>query len=433
MKRSACVRALLAALMTVTGLVVAAPAGAASPVVERSSTTADPFYVPPKPLPRGRPGDLIRSATATQALPLPLIGPAAAGTRLMYLTTASNGKLAAVTGLLLEPRARWQGGGKRPIVGFAVGTHGQGDTCAPSVLLDKFVDTDLSHPMLAYEAPAMAALLARGIAVVVTDYLGLGTPAVHTYLNRADEGHALLDAVRAAQRLPGTALPKNGPVGLWGYSQGGQAASSAAEIARKYAPELDIRGTYAGAGPADMKALMRRLDGTSLTGVLFYVLNGFEAAYPRTRPAIRRMMNERGRVAMAASLDQCVPMTLFTYMFQKSSAYTTSGRPLLDVLRSEKVTRRAVKRQKIGRRTPNAPILLTGGDNDDIVPFAVTKRLAGKWCDRGVSVRLRVEPLPPLAPGTAGGHLLNQQTSIYLEALRWMQDRFQGKPNRSTC
>ena len=61
-------------------------------------------------------------------------------------------------------------------------------------------------------------LLDDGYRVVVTDYMGLGTDGLHTYLNRVDQGHALIDAARA------TAKPHE-KVAFWGYSQGGGAAA----------------------------------------------------------------------------------------------------------------------------------------------------------------------------------------------------------------
>ena len=44
-------------------------------------------------------------------------------------------------------------------------------------------------------------------AVVVTDYVGLGTTdRLHTYVNRLDEAHALLDAARAARAVTGASI-----------------------------------------------------------------------------------------------------------------------------------------------------------------------------------------------------------------------------------
>ena len=43
-----------------------------------------------------------------------------------------------------------------------------------------------------------------------TDYEGLGTPSMHTYVGRVAEGQAVLDAARAAMRLPSTSLDPHG-------------------------------------------------------------------------------------------------------------------------------------------------------------------------------------------------------------------------------
>ena len=96
-------------------------------------------------------------------------------------------------------------------------------------------------------------MLAAGVAVVFTDYIGLGTlDRVHSYVNRVDEGHAVLDAARAAQQLavigvPRVDVPDDGPVGIYGYSQGGGASAAAVELQPSYASELKLKGAAVGA------------------------------------------------------------------------------------------------------------------------------------------------------------------------------------------
>jgi triacylglycerol lipase len=73
-----------------------------------------------------------------------------------------------------------------------------------------------------YEEMFVATMVARGFAIFMPDYEGLGTIGVmHTYVNRLSEGHAMLDGARAAMQLPDTSLDHHGPVAFWGYSQGG--------------------------------------------------------------------------------------------------------------------------------------------------------------------------------------------------------------------
>ena len=79
--------------------------------------------------------------------------------------------------------------------------------------------------------------------MVAADYRGLGAPGLHPYLVGTSEGEDVLDGARAARSLVGQ-RPPNAVVVL-GYSQGGQAALFAGEIAQTYAPELFVAGVAA--------------------------------------------------------------------------------------------------------------------------------------------------------------------------------------------
>lgn len=204
---------------------------------------------------------------AAPSVPLP-----ARAWSLTYRSTSAAGEPNVVGATLLRPTAPWLGRGERPLVTYAVGTHGLGDQCAPSAALANGTEVEL---LLIGQA------LARGWAVVVTDYEGLGAAGAHTYNVSSTEGHAVLDAARAAMAVPGADLSPAAPVGIWGYSQGGAAAGSAAERAADYAPELDVRGVAAGGVPADIGEVYRaeRAD-PDTTGLIVAVLTGFDAAYP---------------------------------------------------------------------------------------------------------------------------------------------------------
>jgi hypothetical protein len=117
---------------------------------------------------------------------------------------------------------------------------------------------------------------------VITDYAGAGTPGLPTYLVGRAEGQQGLDALRAVQRLPSSGVSAKSPVGVTGYSQGGQAAGWAAQIQPTYAPELDLKGVLAGGVPADMLAEVNHLDGNPTAGAGFALASmvGLDAAYP---------------------------------------------------------------------------------------------------------------------------------------------------------
>ena len=67
----------------------------------------------------------------------------------------------------------------------------------------------------------------------------MGTPGPNSYLVGETAGRNMLDAARAAHSLLKEAVSNR--VVLWGHSQGGQGALFARQIARTYAPELDVR------------------------------------------------------------------------------------------------------------------------------------------------------------------------------------------------
>ncbi|MEO5874978.1 MAG: lipase family protein, partial [Streptosporangiaceae bacterium] len=164
--------ALAAALVSTA---FAGTAHGSEPVVSRG-VTIPVFYNPPAALPAAN-GALIRTEPLPLGLTLPgLDGKALPGTatRLMYRSTDSNGLPVAVTGAYLEPSAAWTGGGPRPLVALASGTMGQGDQCSPSFALQNPATLTGDTVSVGYEVLSIYALLAKGTAVVVTDYVGLG-------------------------------------------------------------------------------------------------------------------------------------------------------------------------------------------------------------------------------------------------------------------
>ncbi|WP_216211524.1 lipase family protein [Amycolatopsis aidingensis] len=395
------------------GTLLAAVTGLAVLTVGAAPAAAESFYDPPTPLPPGENGDIIRHEPAEFFIdPIKLIRPDAQVQRIMYRSTDTHGEPIAVTGTVLTPNSPWRGEGERPVVGYAPGTQGVGDECAPSKALSAGLE---------YEGPFIAGLLTRGYGVVVTDYEGLGTPGVHTYVNRAAEGHAVLDAVRAAQRLPEANLPDAGPVATAGYSQGGGASAAAAELHPEYAPELDLRGSYAGAVPADLAKVARNLDGHYAAGFLGYALLSMDEAYPELN--IPDVLNERGKRLLAEVEHQCTPQAIVAHAFTKSTGLTKDGRPLSAYLGEEPYASR-VAEQRIGERAPEVPMLVVHSVLDDIVPYGQGRQMARDWCADGTTVQFSSS----LVPTHVGGAI-----RAFPEMFLWLGDRFAGKTPPDNC
>ncbi|MEU7787575.1 lipase family protein [Amycolatopsis sp. NPDC049159] len=381
---------LLAVLLVST---TASPANAAEPP---QGPAGDAFYTPPSPLPAGADGDVVWWR------PLP-DQPGAEGYLVLYRSRSATDTPIAVSGRVLVPAQPWTGAGPRPIVSVASGTRGIGDRCAPS----KF-QPDYEKPLF------VDAMLSRGWAVAITDYEGLGTPGTHTYVVGRSEGHTVIDAARAATRLPAAGLAAGGPVAFSGYSQGGGGAAWAGELAPSYAPELAVAGITAGGTPADLDAVAKNLEGSVGFGFLLLSALGLDAAYPELD--LPAYLNDRGRTLYATQRDACVD-AVFGYAFGHIADYTTAN-PLTTAKWQARLAE-----NKLGARPPKAPVFLFHGTADEIIPLAQAQTLRREYCAVGV-------------PVTWGGYLGEHVTTLAFSAgdvVGYLAGRFAGKPARSSC
>lgn len=415
MRPQALVRTLLA---TAAVAALAAPmAGATGPAPGQQGATtvtgvtepARPaFYEPPAHIPA--PGRVLRTEPATSLLdPLGLSSLTVTSTRIMYSSKASGGEPIAVTGTLYVPRTPWIGWGNRPLISYAPGTQGMADRCAPS--------RQIAEGFLEYEYYLIQAFIARGYAVVLTDYQGLGTPGTHPYMMRVSQARAVLDAARAAKLLPG--LTSTSPVGVMGYSQGGGAAAAAAELAPTYAPDLAVKGVVAGAVPADLAAVGENLDGSLYAAFLAYGVIGM-AEENNLPPA--ELLNEEGLSRMASVENSCVA-ELLSFSFKKSEEFTRDGRPV-SAYYTEAPFAKIIADNRIGRRTPAVPVRLVHSALDDVIPYAVGRQLMRDWCARGANVVFSTNAVP-LHLGGMAPHIA--------ESLAFFEARFAGLPQISNC
>ncbi len=86
-------------------------------------------------------------------------------------------------------------------------------------------------------------MIAAGYVVTATDYSGLGAPGFHQYLVVPTAARNALDAVVAAQQIPEARAGKQAVV--FGWSEGGQAAIWAGQIADYVADSAKILGAAA--------------------------------------------------------------------------------------------------------------------------------------------------------------------------------------------
>ncbi|MGW8379308.1 lipase family protein [Streptomyces sp. ODS28] len=344
-----------------------------------------------------RPGDVL-SAQAQRFLPNPVTPSDSRSWKVHYRSTDAQGRPNTVSGTVIVPKDGKKG--PRPLVTYAVGTVGLADKCAPS---NGFPKGTTKEGSLIQQA------IARGWAVAVTDYEGLGTPGTHTYTVGRSEGTAMLDAARAAQRLPGAqemGVGADSPVGIMGYSQGGQASGWAAELHRTYAPELDVKGTATGGVPADLNKVADFNDGNMGSGLLAMAAVGQDAAFPELR--LDHYLNARGRLQKKIAETQCIELGAATWPFGKIDDITTTN-PL-----HRPDWQKRLRESTLGTTAPDAPVLLYHGTADTLIPYEVGTRLRDEWRDRGADVDFRSLPLEHVSGAVAGSPM----------AMSWLAKQF---------
>ncbi|MDO5635394.1 MAG: lipase family protein [Micrococcus sp.] len=366
------------------------------------------FYATPAQIP-GTPGTLLRQQPMAFYLdPVQRIQVPARGTRIMYSSLNAAGQPIAVTGSVLEPTAPWRGRGQRPVIGYAVGTQGLGDQCAPSKTLSTGTQ---------YEGVGISALLSAGYTVVVTDYEGLGTAGTHTYMVREAQAHAVLDSVRAAAAVTDSSVTATSPVALAGYSQGGGAVAAAAELAGSYAPELQVKSAYAGAPPADLVQVARALEGGQSAGYLLFAMAGHLAASTLTA---EDYLNAAGLDALERAEQACTG-DASQFAGLDSATLTLSGQNFPTLVRADADWAATLAEQRLGApgRAPRIPVLITHSLTDDVIPYRVGRELGLRWCAQGTRVRFD----PVFTPTHVGGYIASLPRAMgFLDATlheRW--------------
>ena len=365
----------------------------------RRRELSESFYLPPTPLPTGKPGDLIDSEPM-DAYVVPGVRIRATATRVMYLSTRATGEPVAVTGTVLIPPGPVNR--VRPLVGFAIGTHGIGDAAAPSRLLARGLD---------WEAGLVAMVLARGWAVALTDYEGLGTPGDHVYMVGQALGANVLDCMRAARQLHPSVLPAEGPAAIIGYSEGGYASAWAAQMQPTYAPEIELVGVCAGAAPADLLDAPPALEKSFFSFFVAYGGIGYAAAYPELD--LDSNLTDKAR----KGIEFLRRSTIIEAAVR--GPHYVSMTELTDPNVFEMPQWRArMAENSLGKVAPRAPVLLHHARRDQIVRFKHSLDLRDDWLERGGDVRLYI---------TKGGvdHISGAVAGTPI-ALEWLGRRFDG-------
>ena len=322
------------------------------------------FYVQPDGASDGEPGTIVKSERL-EGVPVDT-----QAWRIMYRTTDQAGDPAVATGVVITPLGEAPEHG-RTVLAWGHPTTGSAVDCAPSRGFDPFIGIEGMRPMLD-----------RGYTVVATDYVGMGTPGIDSYLVGITAGNSVLDAVRAAQTIPESAAGSD--VVLWGHSQGGQAALFAAERAAKYTPELTVRAVAVAAPAADLSALMEtHLDDVSGVTIGSYAFQPFADVYADRGANLAEIPTTEGRKILPEMNELC----LLTHIDQ---LHTIAG-PVVGKFVSQDPTKvepwsTLLRENSAGNVAFDAPLFIAQGLDDQLVVPADTQRLVDRTEQLGMDV-----------------------------------------------
>ncbi|MFJ9870889.1 lipase family protein [Streptomyces sp. NPDC101165] len=420
-------RAALLATAGLLGGLLATPAVTAAAGTPEACSAADADIYRPPDSPTAASGAVV-ACRKVDSLPMVIGGPPLNAWKVQYGSTDGRGRPVSVVGTVVVPQKPWTGPGERPLVAFVPGTLGIGPQCAFSKqLAGQYQD--------AYEGPNIAALLNAGYAVAATDGQGYMDGQVHPYASGVEAGHATLDMARAASRVPGTGVSPDAEVGIWGYSEGGSGSLWAAQLARSYAPELNVVGSASGGIPADLKQVAGNLDGQFFAGFLMDAFIGLSVTHPGL--PFDDLLNDSGHKAVKDAESLCAVGTVSRFPGARIEQYNKDGLTLDQIYAlhgSDGVTwGDAVGANKLGADvgTPGSgaryeigfPVLQYRGLLDEVIPARMAGETRHAYCAAGIPTRWT---------SYAGDHLTGDAQAIG-DVVSWLGDRFDGKADTGNC
>ena len=368
----------------------------------------DPFYEPPTGYQHAVPGTVLRSRDVEVAF-LGLIPQKFTATQLLYRTTNMHGNADAAATTVIVPAERAPEA-VTPVVSYQCAIDAVSSRCFPSYALRRRAYA--TGAVAQFEFLLVAAALAEGWAVSVPDHegrLGMwGAPY--------EPGYHVLDGLRAALSSNRLDLSPDAPIGLWGYSGGGLASAWAAEMSGSYAPELNVVGAVLGSPVGDLGETFRRLNGTYMSGLPALVVAALVDIYPDLKRVIDEHATEDGKVLLQRLHDMTTAEAIVR-MAKKDMADLVDV-PLEQILDTPEV-QHVFADIKLGVAVPTPPVLIVQAVHDQLISVENIDELADTYQSGGASVTYHRDMFSE--------HLLMHPMSAPM-TLRWLTDRFNGKP-----
>jgi hypothetical protein len=327
------------------------------------------------------------------------------GVRVLYRTQQADGSYTFSSGMVFMPDNS-NAGLPRPVVAWAHGTLGFGDSCAPS---------RVSNPVA--NIAWISSMLQKGWVVTATDYAGFGTPGTQGYLVGSDESHDVLNSVRAARNIPQARAGTN--FAIWGHSQGGNSALFSASTVAAYAPELQLVGTAASAPAAELVPLLNEQYGTVADWVIGPLIT---TSWPAANKNLNAndLMTADGRNNYKRIANHCIVRATLAGLIRNVLGQKFFSTNPVDV----PAWRTMAQEQSAPILASNQPLLVIESKTDKVVLPNTTALYIQTVCQANSN-------LSSLWLNDVAHQDIPAASSA--EVISWISDRFAGKPNSSSC
>lgn len=325
--------------------------------------------------------------------------------RILYRSQNANNQDTFSSGMIFIPN-NYNSGSPRPVVAWAHGTLGLGDSCAPSRTLNPVASIAWVNNMLA-----------KGWIVTATDYAGFGTPGNNGYLIGGDEAHDVLNSVRAAENIKfanaGTRFV------IWGHSQGGNSALFSASEAKSYAPELNLLGTVASAPAAELVPLLNEQNGKVADWVIGPLV-GVSWPEANSKLSDQDIMTSIGLNNYKRIAGQCIIESTLVGIVRQSL-----GLKIFKVNPTSIISWKAMaEKQSAPILKPNQPLLVVESKTDQVVLPDTTALYIQNSC-------ILKANLDSLWLNNVAHQNIPKASSQ--NVISWISDRFNNLPNQNTC
>ena len=190
----------------------------------------------------------------------------------------------------------------------------------------------------------------------------------------------------------------------------------AAEMSGSYAPELNVVGAVLGSPVGDLGHTFRRLNGTLMSGLPALVVAALAHIYPDLDRLIQEHATEEGKVL----LERLHTMTTTEAIIRMAGKDMGDllDQPLEQILGTP-VVQHVFADIKLGVAVPTPPVLIVQAVHDQLISVENIDELADTYKSGGASVTYHRDMFSE--------HMLLHPMSAPM-ALRWLIDRFAGKP-----